>query len=103
MNGIRPDQHSSVNRAYFAVLSLKMFGNLQVKELGLLGVDCECLAQDLQRLFDIYWYLSTPGNSLPEEGAWPDQYTALYNMSSPALLTINKTLSSSAFLAVSTP
>ena len=72
-----------------------------MKELGLLGVDCEVLAQDFQRLFDIYWYLSTPGTSLPPGGVWPDQYTAQYNMSNPAAISINNSLSSSAFLAVS--
>ena len=64
-------------------------------------MDCECLAQDFQRLFNVYWYLSTPGNSLPPKGMWPDEYTALYDMSNPAILSINKTLSSSIFLAVS--
>ena len=74
---------------------------LQVKELGLLGMDCECLAQDFQKLFDVYWYLATPGNTLPSKGKWPDQFTALYNMDKPVTLTVNTSAPSSAFLAVS--
>lgn len=70
--------------------------------MGISGMNCECLAQDLQRLFNIYWYLSTPGNSLPAKGVWPDQYTALFNMTNPAMLSINQSLPSSVFMAVST-
>lgn len=72
-----------------------------MKELGLFGMNCECLAQDLQKLFDVYWYLSTPGNALPAEGKWPGQFAAQYNMTLPAVVTINESLASLAFLAVS--
>ena len=58
----------------------------QVKELGLLGTNCECLAQDAQRLFDVYWYLSTPGTTIPSK--WPPQFGALFSMDSPAKLDI---------------
>ena len=74
---------------------------LQVKEIGLLGMNCECLAQDVQRIFDVYWFLSTPGNTLPPKDSWPDSFTALYNMSNPALLTVNQSLQSTGFWAVS--
>jgi phospholipase D3/4 len=73
----------------------------QVKELGLLGMNCESLALDLQRLFDVYWYLSTPGNSLPPPGTWPQEFSALHNMTTPAVLSINDSQPASAFLAVS--
>lgn len=73
----------------------------QVKELGLLGFDCECLAEDLQRLFDIYWYLSTPTSSLPPDNKWPIQYSALYNMEDPAYTSVNYTQHSNIFFAVS--
>ena len=58
----------------------------QVKEIGLLGVDCECLAEDAQRIFDVYWYLSTSGASIPDQ--WPPQFTAMFSMDSPAKVNI---------------
>ena len=61
----------------------------QVKELGVLGVDCECLAMDAQKLFDVYWYLSLPGASIPHR--WPVQFSAMFNATNPLQLTIEKT------------
>ena len=60
---------------------------VQVKEMGLVGMDCECLAQDAQRLFEIYWYLSGPGAVVPDN--WPSSYTAIFNMENPANININ--------------
>lgn len=57
-----------------------------MKEFGLLGMDCECLAQDAQRLFDVYWYLSSPGASIPDP--WPPQFAAMFNKDSPAKIDI---------------
>jgi len=74
---------------------------MKVKELGLLGMNCDCLAWDLQRLFDVYWYLSTPRNQLPPVGHWPDQFTALYNIQNPAHTFVNSTLRTYVYFAVS--
>ncbi len=73
---------------------------VQVKELGLLGMDCECLAQDSQRLFDIYWYLSSPGAVIPS--SWPSDYTALYNIEEPASISVNGSAPVDIYWAVST-
>ena len=72
-----------------------------MKELGLLGMDCECLALDLQRLFNVYWDLSIPGSSLPPKDKWPIQYSALYNMAKPAHTLVNYTMPTEIFFAVS--
>ena len=69
--------------------------------MGLLGMNCECLTQDAQKLFDVYWYLSTPGNSIPSGGKYPESFTALFNLSNPAKLTVNESLQSAVFWAVS--
>ena len=71
---------------------------IQVKELGLLGMDCECLAQDAQRLFDVYWYLSSPGAVIPNP--WPSQFAPMFNMDSPAKINIGSN-TGSAFWSVS--
>lgn len=70
----------------------------QVKELGLLGMDCPSLAEDAQKLFDVYWYLSTPGAHIPDP--WPPQYTADTSLTHPAAISINGT-SALAYWAVS--
>ena len=70
----------------------------QVKEMGLLGMNCECLAGDAQKLFDVYWYLSSPGAHIPNP--WPSQFTADTSLSHPATVSINGT-PAVAFWAVS--
>ncbi|CAI8048199.1 5'-3' exonuclease PLD3 [Geodia barretti] len=71
----------------------------QVKELGVIGTDCQCLAQDAEKLFEIYWYLATPTSHIPRP--WPPQYDAMFNLSHPALLSLNDT-PASVFWSVST-
>ncbi len=71
-----------------------------MKELGLLGMDCECLAQDAQKLFNIYWYLSSPGAVIPP--TWSADYTAMFNMEDPASISINNTAPVDIYWAVST-
>lgn len=61
-------------------------------------MDCECLAQDAQKLFDVYWYLAGPGASIPSP--WPPQFSANFNLTSPASISINGT-PALAFWAVS--
>ncbi|XP_064402849.1 5'-3' exonuclease PLD3-like isoform X2 [Halichondria panicea] len=73
----------------------------QVKELGLLGIDCECLAQDAQKLFNIYWYLSSPGAVIPP--TWSADYTAMFNMEDPASISINNTAPVDIYWASSPP
>lgn len=34
----------------------------QVKELGLFGRNCSCLARDALNMFEVYWSLALPGN-----------------------------------------
>ena len=60
----------------------------QVKELGLLAMDCECLAQDAQNLFNVYWYLSAQA-SIPS--TWPSQFHTVINLTHPASISINGT------------
>jgi hypothetical protein len=78
---------------------LSFFLLSQVKELGLLGMNCECLAQDAQKLFDVYWYLSSPGSPVVPN-PWPSQFAPLFNMESPAKINFGPN-PGSAFWSVS--
>lgn len=73
----------------------------QVKELGLYGMNCSCLARDAQKMFEVYWMLAEPGmDHLPSK--FPKNLSADYSMSSPAHLPINGTLAD-VFFASSPP
>ena len=62
---------------------------LKVKEMGVLAMDCECLAQDAEQLFAIYWNLTSPTAYIPQP--WPTQYNAMYNLTNPAIISLNDT------------
>jgi uncharacterized protein YrrD len=49
----------------------------QVKELGLLTTNCSCPANDMSKIFDIYWMLATPSSQIPTH--WPDSLDTEYN------------------------
>ncbi|XP_036600510.1 5'-3' exonuclease PLD3 [Trichosurus vulpecula] len=72
----------------------------QVKELGVVVYNCSCLAQDLAKVFEAYWYLGQPDSSIPSP--WPDNYTTHYNLETPMELRLNGT-PSQAFLSSAPP
>ncbi|XP_066584799.1 5'-3' exonuclease PLD3-like isoform X2 [Prorops nasuta] len=51
-----------------------------VKELGLLILNCTCLAKDYAKIFDVYWKLGEDGK-VP--ATWPDNYSTKINMQTP--------------------
>ncbi|XP_028921100.1 5'-3' exonuclease PLD3 [Ornithorhynchus anatinus] len=61
----------------------------QVKELGVVVYNCSCLAQDLAKVFEAYWYLGQSGSAIPSP--WPDSYATRYNLDSPLQLQLNGT------------
>ena len=65
--------------------------------MGVLGMDCECLAGDAYRLFQVYWYLAETRH-IPVH--WNETFSAEYNMTYPADVLINGT-AATAFWAVS--
>jgi len=71
---------------------------LQVKEMGATVQNCGCLATDLAKIFDAYWYLATPDSSVPT--TWPVQYDTLYNSFNPMSVNFNGT-NYDTFLSVS--
>lgn len=52
----------------------------QVKELGLIALNCSCLATDYAKIFDIYWQLGKDGKIPP---MWPDSVNTKVNIENP--------------------
>ncbi|GAB6032932.1 hypothetical protein CHUAL_012126 [Chamberlinius hualienensis] len=63
----------------------------QVKEVGIIVYNCSCLAEDLEKIFDIYWMLGVTGATIPPE--WPQELETDFNSSHPAVLPLNGTTS----------
>lgn len=61
----------------------------QVKELGVLVQDCPCLASDVEKLFDVYWYLGADDAQIPKK--WPALYSTTINSTNPITVTFNNT------------
>ena len=54
-----------------------------MKELGALVTDCPCLAEDVSKLFDVYWSVGDK-SSLPVK--WPEKYATDIDMNASILL-----------------
>jgi len=55
----------------------------QVKEVGVLVTDCPCLAEDMEKIWSVYWALGG-ATSLPS--TWPTELSTLYNANNPLSL-----------------
>ncbi|XP_061537477.1 5'-3' exonuclease PLD3 [Phycodurus eques] len=71
----------------------------QVKELGVVVYNCSCLAADLGKIFEAYWFL---GDSASVPSPWPSSFSTLYNKDTPLQLTLNNT-PSNVYLTSSPP
>jgi len=69
------DRHFYVGSANFDWRSLT-----QVKELGVLVRNCPCLANDMAKIWQVYWDLGKM-ESVPV--SWPDSYSTKFNSDSP--------------------
>ena len=72
----------------------------QVKELGVLVEDCPCLAEDMEKVWRVYWDLGSR-DTLPP--AWPSTYATRINSESPLQLTRPDTAVTSVSLSSSPP
>ncbi|KAJ7990327.1 hypothetical protein DPEC_G00299150 [Dallia pectoralis] len=72
----------------------------QVKELGAVVYNCSCLATDLGKIFEAYWYLGE--KDIPIPSPWPSSFNTPYNMDTPLQLPLNGT-ASSVYLSSSPP
>lgn len=71
----------------------------QVKELGAVVYNCSCLAADLGKIFEAYWFL---GESQSIPSPWPTSFSTLYNKDTPLQLPLNNT-PSNVYLSSSPP
>ncbi|XP_023147938.1 5'-3' exonuclease PLD3 [Amphiprion ocellaris] len=71
----------------------------QVKELGAVVYNCSCLATDLGKIFEAYWFL---GESKSIPSPWPVSFSTLYNKDTPLQLPLNNT-PSDVYLSSSPP
>jgi phospholipase D3/4 len=53
----------------------------QVKEMGVLVMNCPTMAQDMAKIFDVYWELGGSGKEVPP--AWPSSLSTKINAESP--------------------
>ncbi|OAD52164.1 Phospholipase D3 [Eufriesea mexicana] len=56
----------------------------QVKELGLVALNCSCLANDYAKIFDVYWTVGDDGK-IPS--VWPDSLNTRINSKNPMNFT----------------
>jgi phospholipase D3/4 len=70
----------------------------QVKEMGAVLHNCPCIAQDVLKLFEVYWLLAQPDAEIPDP--WPSKYRTTHNMDNPFHLMVNDT-PSEVFFSVS--
>ncbi|CAG2108596.1 unnamed protein product [Medioppia subpectinata] len=61
----------------------------QIKELGIVLNDCHTLANDLSKIFQVFWYLGVENSTIPKQ--WPQELTTTFNASNPLLISINQT------------
>lgn len=73
----------------------------QVQELGLMSYNCSCLANDMSKIFEVYWDLAKPNSQIPDP--WPAKYKTRINADSPAQIKINGSNSASIYLTSSPP
>ncbi|XP_008200312.2 5'-3' exonuclease PLD3 isoform X2 [Tribolium castaneum] len=59
----------------------------QVKEMGLVINNCSCLAEDLGKVFDVYWKLGEDGARIPDQ--WPSNLSTNINVNTPMNLTLS--------------
>lgn len=59
----------------------------QVKEMGATIQQCSCLAADMGKIFDAYWYLAVPDAAVPSK--WPNSFNTAYNADNPMVVDFN--------------
>jgi len=69
----------------------------QVKEVGAAVYDCPCLAEDMSKIFQVYWDMGEDNATIPPQ--WPSEYETQFNHIDPMRLSLNAT-PSLAYIAV---
>ena len=53
----------------------------QVKEMGVVVFDCPTFAEDMGKIFDVYWDLGEEGKKVPD--TWPSSLSTHINSENP--------------------
>ncbi|ELU15958.1 hypothetical protein CAPTEDRAFT_171089 [Capitella teleta] len=72
----------------------------QVKEMGAVVSHCPCIAQDVLKLFEVYWLLAEPDAVIPSP--WPLKYRTTHSMDAPFRVAFND-IPAEVFLSSSPP
>lgn len=75
------------------------FVPVQVKELGAVVYNCSCLASDMSKIFDVYWYLGAPNSTIPS--TWPASLDTSINNKTTLQIKFNDS-EASTYLSVHT-
>ena len=57
--------------------------------MGAVVYNCSCLAADMAKIFEVYWYLGLKNNTIPYQ--WPLKLRTVYNNKRPMQVKFNKT------------
>lgn len=68
-----------------------------VKELGVIVSSCQMLANDLSKIFQVYWHVAQ-SHAIPN--CWPDSFDTQYNLTSPLQVVLNN-MKSNVFISSS--
>lgn len=72
----------------------------QVQELGLITYNCSLMANDMSKIFEVYWDLAKD-TKIPNP--WPKKYQTTINADSPAQIKFNGSNAASVYLSSSPP
>lgn len=70
----------------------------QVKELGVLITNCSCLAQDVSKIFNVYWDMGKENAVIPL--SWPKEYSTNINSTNPISIEFNENFKFKVFVSV---
>ncbi|XP_011315372.1 phospholipase D3 isoform X2 [Fopius arisanus] len=87
------------NHVYVGSANMDWRSLTQVKELGLVAMNCSCLANDLAKIFEVYWQLGKEGKVPPN---WPDSLSTKINVNRTMNFTLDNNRYKS-FIASSPP
>lgn len=92
-----------IDRNHFYVGSANMDWRslTQVKELGVMALNCSCLATDIAKIFDVYWDMGVPGAEIPAQ--WPSSYATKYNANNTISVQFNNKYSVNTYISSSPP
>lgn len=71
----------------------------QVKELGVVLMNCSCLANDVSKIFKIYWDLGKNKSEIPS--SWPDEYSTKFNSVTPVRINFTENFVFNTYFSVS--